>query len=387
MSSAPSLALRSLLTGVLRETGLQSPLQRISGATPPVRALVVAAAAKRAGGTVLLVVLTDADIESTVGDISFFLSVLEGSATAAVERQVLPFPSTQVDPYRGFQPHLKVASARARVLHSLANGSARVIVASAASLLTKVPDPATILLSSCDITPGVDIDPVVLANTLVLGGYEPADPVDAHGEFGRRGGILDVFPAGEELPIRIEFIGDTVESIRRFDPGTQRSVETLDRFGIVPVREGQSDIKSSIFEFLRTRDSQVWVSEPADVHASVAAAWEQIGTSYADALERTKTPTLIAPPTELVLSSDEVAAQLTTAAIVEELAIGDQGSGIGDQGALTVSVQPVASFHGRIPDWIADVKAAQANGDFVVFVSESHGRAERTVELLKDYDL
>ncbi len=111
----------------------------------------------------------------------------------------------------------------------------------------------------------------MLANTLVLGGYEPADPVDAHGEFGRRGGILDVFPAGEELPIRIEFIGDTVESIRRFDPGTQRSVETLDRFGIVPVREGQSEIKSSIFEFLRTRDSQVWVSEPTDVEDHVAA--------------------------------------------------------------------------------------------------------------------
>jgi len=391
MASAPSLALRSLLTGVLRETGLQSPLQRISGATAPVRALAIAAAAKRAGGTVLLVVPTDADIESTVGDISFFLSVLEGSATAAVERQVLPFPSTQVDPYRGFQPHLKVASARARVLHSLANGSARVIVASAVSLLTMVPDPATILLSSCDITPGVDIDPVVLANTLVLGGYEPADPVDAHGEFGRRGGILDVFPAGEELPIRIEFIGDTVESIRRFDPGTQRSVETLDRFGIVPVREGQSEIKSSIFEFLRTRDSQVWVSEPTDVEANLAAGWEQIGASYADALERTKTPTLIKPPTELVLSADEVTAALASAAVVEELEIrdqiGDQGSGLRDQGELAVSVQPAASFHGRIPDWINDVKAAQASGDFVVFVAESHGRAERTVELLKDYDV
>ncbi len=394
MSSAPSLALRSLLTGVLRETGLQSPLKRISGATAPVRALAIAAAAKRAGGTVLLVVPTDADIESTVGDIAFFLSVLEGSATAVVERQVLPFPSTQVDPYRGFQPHLKVASARARVLHSLANGSARVIVGSAASLLAKVPDPATILLSSCDITPGVDIDPVVLANTLVLGGYEPADPVDAHGEFGRRGGILDVFPAGEELPIRIEFIGDTVESIRRFDPGTQRSVETLDRFGIVPVREGQSEIKSSIFEFLRTRDSQVWVSEPADVEANVSAGWEQIGTSYADALERTKTPTLIAPPTELVLSADEVMSSLASAAVVEELEIGDQGAGTRDQepgrreqGELAVSVQPAASFHGRIPDWINDVKTAQANGDFVVFVAGSHGRAERTVELLKDYDV
>ena len=52
MASAPSLALRSLLTGVLRETGLQSPLQRLSGATPPVRALAVAAAAKRLSGEI-----------------------------------------------------------------------------------------------------------------------------------------------------------------------------------------------------------------------------------------------------------------------------------------------------------------------------------------------
>ena len=126
MSTAPSLALRSLLNSVLREAGLISPLQRISGATSPVRALAVASAAKRLGEhTILLVVPTDADIESTVGDISLFLSVLEGSAATVVERQVLPFPSTQVDPYRGFQPHLKVASARARALHALATNTAR----------------------------------------------------------------------------------------------------------------------------------------------------------------------------------------------------------------------------------------------------------------------
>ena len=123
----------------------------------------------------------------------------------------------------------------------------------------------------------------------MLGGYEPADPVDAHGEFGRRGGIFDVFPAGEELPIRIEFIGDTVESIRRFDPGTQRSVETLDRFGIVPVREPVrvgNLYSRHLFQFLRTRDAQVWVSEPTDVESHVKTAWEQIATSYSDAVER-----------------------------------------------------------------------------------------------------
>src|SRR6185436_20930156 len=54
---------------------------------------------------------------------------------------------------------------------------------------------------------------------------------------------------------------------------------------------------------------------------------------------------------------------------------------------LPLSVQPTATFHGRIPDWINDVKTAQANGDHVVFVASSHGRAERTVELLKDYDV
>jgi len=394
MASAPSLALRSLLTGVLRETGLLSPLQRISGATSPVRALAVASAAKRLGEhTILLVVPTDGDIESTVGDISFFLSVLEGSAATVVERQVLPFPSTQVDPYRGFQPHLKVASARARVLHALATNTARVVVASAAALLTKLPEPASILLSSCEIKPGIDIDPHELANTLVLGGYEPADPVDAHGEFARRGGIFDVFPAGEELPIRIEFVGDTVESIRRFDPGTQRSIETLDRFGIIPVRingdlsPGQARLQANLFQFLRTRDAQLWVSEPTDVENHIKTTWEQIDSSYTDAVERSKGLEPL-QPTDLIVTEEEIAAELATAVILEELAIGSGGSEDPPlRSALDLSVQPTGIFHGRIPDWVSDVKAAQANGDHVIFVAGSHGRAERTVELLKDYDV
>ena len=401
MSSAPSLALRSLLISVLGRSGLASPTRRVSGVTPPVRAMAVAAAARGLpDGVVLHVVPKDADIESAVSDIRFFLGALEGSADTVVEQQVLPFPSPQVDPYRGFQPHLKVASARARGLHALATSTlrspgvsggrlTRVIVASAAALLTRLPDPAALLLASYEITPGIDIDPHALANTLVAGGYEPADPVDAHGEFARRGGILDVFPAGEELPIRIEFIGDTVESIRRFDPGTQRSVETLDRFGLVPVREGSGPgtVTSDLFQYLSTHKSQVWLSEPSDVQQQIEAAWAQLQTSYADASERQKGAPK-APPAELMLSWAEVDAALQGATVVEELGIGDQESGTGDRGAGTeLSVQPVASFHGRIADWVADVKAALERGDRVVFVAGTHGRAERTVELLRDYDV
>jgi len=398
MSSAPSLALRSLLISVLGQSGLNTPTRRVSGATPPVRALAVAAAARGLrDGVALLVVPTDADIDTAVSDIRFFLGALEGTADAVIEQQVLPFPSPQVDPYRGFQPHLKVASSRARVLHALVTSKVRVIVSSATGLLTKLPEPASLLLASYDITPGIDIDPQALANTLVAGGYEPADPVDAHGEFARRGGILDIFPAGEELPVRIEFIGDTVESIRRFDPGTQRSVETLDRFGLIPVRETTPSgdkpsglsISSTIFDYLRVvRAHTIVVSEPADVQKQIETAWEQIQTSYADAVERGAkgAAMLKAKPSELMLSLAEVENGLQGATIVEELEL-DDASGESKDSPVHLAVQPVSSFHGRIADWVADVRAALERADRVVFVAGTHGRAERTVELLRDYDV
>src|SRR5262245_57265917 len=209
MSGTPSLTLRSLLIKVLGSTGLSTRVPRITGPTPPVRTLAIASAAHTLGkGIVLFVVPTDADIDPAVNDVRFFLSGLEGLAEAVAEQQVLPFPSPQVDPYRGFLPHLKVASARARALHALAAGTARVVVASASALLPRVPDPVAVFLGSCEVTPGIDLDPQRVTQVLAAGGYEPADPVDAHGEFFRRGGILDVFPPGEELPIRVEFVGD-----------------------------------------------------------------------------------------------------------------------------------------------------------------------------------
>ncbi len=86
-----------------------------------------------------------------------------------------------------------------------------------------------------------------------------------------------------------------------------------------------------------------------------------------------------APPAELMLTREEIDRQLADATILEELGL--------DEGASTVSAQPVASFHGRIADWVADVRDAQQRGDLVVFVAGTHGRAERTVELLRDYDV
>ena len=120
----------------------------------------------------------------------------------------------------------------------------------------------------------------------------------------------------------------------------------------------------------------------------IEAAWEQIGTSSRDASSGTKGRRTTAP-TSFLVTDDEISRCArrrhgrSRSSTIEDPGSGDRESGT----SWLLSVQPTAIFHGRIPIWVNDVKTAQANGDRVVFVAGSHGRAERTVELLQDYDV
>jgi transcription-repair coupling factor (superfamily II helicase) len=359
---------------------------------PPAKALAVAAVAHRgAESVVAYVVPGEADVEVAVADVRFFLAALEGMSDAAADAAVLPFPSYEVDPYRGMAPHFQVTSARARALHAAALGTARVIVASAHALLPRLAAPESILATSVDLRPGSEIDPLVLTDVLAEGGYERQDPVDEHGEFSLRGGILDVFPAGEPAPIRIEFVGDTVESIRRFDPGTQRSIATLDQFQIVPVREPQSEpgtpvLPASVFDYLRaSRPMRIVVSEPDDVRARIEKWIDQLGASFEERVAEKAVAGERRAPTELMLGWNDVAPHLEAAARLETLAIGTLDED--EPGAAHVATQPVQEFHGRIADWVADLRQARDRGDTILFVASTHGRAERTVELLREYEI
>ena len=77
-----------------------------------------------------------------------------------------------------------------------------------------------------------------LLDLLVGTGYEPESLVIEPGQFSRRGGILDLWPPAEPLPVRVEFFGDDIESMRAFDPGSQRSTRPLDHLRLTPSREG-----------------------------------------------------------------------------------------------------------------------------------------------------
>ncbi|HSK08983.1 MAG TPA: transcription-repair coupling factor, partial [Vicinamibacterales bacterium] len=242
-----SLTLQALLkTAIARAHLGDQGVPRVSGLTPAAQAFYLAAVATRhapaarpgiRGKTVVVLVPSDADAEQMTADIRFFLAAMEGLSDTGVQEAVLPFPSHEVDPYRGLSPHMSVLSARTRALHGIATGTARLVVASATALLPKVSSPDRLLAASIGLQAGEDIDPQALAAKLVDAGFTREDPVDQHGEFCVRGGVVDVFPAGSERPIRLDFIGDTIESIRQYDPATQRSIGEVAQATVLPLRE------------------------------------------------------------------------------------------------------------------------------------------------------
>ncbi|MGH9309702.1 MAG: DEAD/DEAH box helicase, partial [Vicinamibacterales bacterium] len=389
--TSSSLTLRALLKTAAGRLGVGASVSRVSGLTPAAKAMFAAATATRT--RTILVVPTDADVERTTDDARFFFSALEGVSDAEVERVVLPFPSHEIDPYRGLAPHFDIASARARALHALASTShpARLIVASAAALLPRVSAPGRLSGVSLTLLPGQEISPVDLGDLLTAAGYTRQDPVDESGEFCIRGGVVDFYPAGAKQPVRLEFIGDTIESIRAYDPATQRSIASLDQASIAPLQEliaerpdddSSRDRSATIFDYLRLGQRPViLVSEPDEVRAHGEKLTRQIHASYEEAIVKAGRAE---PPASLVIEWDEVDGALADAVHLETLEI----SGEEDSGSrVHVSCQPAMEFGGRVQDWVGEIRRGREQGDTIIFIANSAGRAERTIELLADYDV
>jgi transcription-repair coupling factor (superfamily II helicase) len=383
VTTSTSLNLRALLKTAITRSGMGAPAQVVSGLTPSAKALFVAGAAQaRPNGVVLYIVPTDADLEETCADVSFFLAALEGFAPAAAERAVLAFPSHEVDPYRGLSPHIGVTSARARALHAIAQGTARVVIASAAALLPRVTAPERLLAAALELKPGQDISPTDLAELLVDAGFTREDPADEQGEFAARGGIVDIFPAGESHPVRLEFIGDTIETLRTYDPSTQRSILPIDQVAIVPLRDVlQDDRRATLFDYLsHANESQVVVSERDEVETHITKRLEQLQQSYETVVGAAAAPAeLVASPSELFASGDLIESRLSHATQLAQLGL--------EAGAHGVRCQPAVEMKGRVADWVADIRRLREEGETTLFVAATHGRADRTIELLKEYDV
>jgi len=188
----------------------------------------------------------------------FCLLLTEGSASAerlseelrffAPDVPVLHFPDWETLPYDVFSPHQDIISQRLAALYRLPQTQSGVLVVPIATALQRLAPPSFLLGQSLLLDVGQKLDRETMRLRLAAAGYRQVDNVYEHGEFAVRGAILDLFPMGSHLPLRIDLFDDEIESLRRFDPQTQRTLDKVEKIELLPAREFPLD-KDSISAF------------------------------------------------------------------------------------------------------------------------------------------
>jgi transcription-repair coupling factor (superfamily II helicase) len=189
---------------------------------------------------------SDAPMIHVARDDARLARMADALAFFAPERPVLRFPAWDCLPYDRVSPNPAIVSERIATLARLAAGGLGqgVVLTTVNALVQRVPPRGMFRGSSLSLKPGGVVQPEVLATYLEAHGYARAATVMEPGEFAMRGGIVDLFPAGEPEPIRLDLFGDSIESMRRFDPNTQRSGEAVKGLELHPVSEVPLDPES-----------------------------------------------------------------------------------------------------------------------------------------------
>ncbi|MCW3473858.1 transcription-repair coupling factor [Limobrevibacterium gyesilva] len=203
-------------------------------------AVLLARRAAEHDGPLLHATRDDARMARLAEALSFF----------APDIEVLRVPAWDCLPYDRVSPNPELVSERIATLTRLLEKSAgkRIVLTTVNALVQRVPPRHVFQGSSRALAVGGTVQPEDLARFLEANGYGRAGTVMEPGEYAVRGGIIDIFPAGAADPVRLDLFGDTIETIRSFDPATQRSAATLDRFVLRPVSEVFLD-KASIARF------------------------------------------------------------------------------------------------------------------------------------------
>src|SRR5277367_1200736 len=191
-------------------------------------ALCIAEAARSAPGPIIVIAQSTREAESLGDEIRFFS---DGGPPVRV------FPDLETLPYDSFSAHPDITSARLATLAELPRARKGVWLVAIDTLLQRLAPRSYVEAYSLKVHVGETLDLEALRAQLALAGYAAVTQVVAHGEFAVRGSLIDVFPMGSETPYRIDMLDRDVDSIRRFDPDTQRSLDKLDRIQLLPARE------------------------------------------------------------------------------------------------------------------------------------------------------
>jgi len=277
-NAPPAVNLRAL-PDLLRSATGWAPLQAalaaghsgtIDGAWGSSAAVATAAVAAETLGTVLVVVPNPNDPGPWAEDLFSF--------TGARPPIFEAWETWPVPPHKGKLD--SITTARLRVLQDLTRTPPKLLVASIAAVCQPVPLRADLAARRRQLAPADTVDPIELVEWLVANGYKRVDAVEYPGEFSRRGGICDIFPPDRPDPVRLEFFGDELESIRTFATASQRSLEKLPVVSLMPAainREAARGLSENGFltDYLPP-NSRVVLVEPADLKEQVKYFFDRV---------------------------------------------------------------------------------------------------------------
>ena len=222
---------------------------------------------------------------------------------------VRSFPDWETLPYDIFSPHQDIISERLATLHQLPNMSRGILVVPISTLLSRIAPRAYLEPNSFLLAPGERLDIDQMRQRFERAGYRAVGQVMEHGEFAVRGSLLDVYPMGGRTPFRIDLFDDEVDSIREFDPETQRSEQTVEQIRVLPAREFPLD-EEGIAHF-RQRWRAAFEGDPRGcrIYRDVSEGHASAGIEYYLPLffEHTETLFQFLPDNTLVLEMDRIA--------------------------------------------------------------------------------
>ena len=410
---------------VRRHLSLGSGRRRVSGLTATARALYLPLMARAAKQPVIVIVADNKAAEALEP-----LLKAGCELTGAVDpTRVVRFPAHDVLPFENLSPHPDVQEQRAAALWKLSTGAVDILIAPVESAAMKLFDLNYYAGLAVTLKRSEEVDIEVLTTHLASVGYTQMDIVEMPGQFTRRGGILDVYSPDADRPVRIEMFGDEIETIRKFDPETQRSQAGLDETQLLPLTEApltehllaavngrlsrqRVEIENeemateaaaaggvSVFPgwefFTPVAGAErslltllprcaLFVDEPGMVRNQIDRWWNKVELRH----ERSGIGSLIRPE-DIYLRPEVLQASLGAhmGLDLDQLGAIDVLEEDATLGEIELPTRPTLRFHGSIPALTEQLKKLMEAETRIVLAAVHQGDVERLATVLRDYQV
>jgi len=353
----------------------------LSGLTPTAKALYLVLLWQLTERPVVVITDGNQSAENLAELTQTFFDLLV-SRDDAGKPQLLP--ALDVLPGQKLSPHTEIMEERAIGLWRLASGKAPITIAPLGSALLRIHAGDYYQRLALELRTGEELPLETIEAHLRSIGYERREPVEMMGEYSIRGGILDVFAAENARPLRVEFFGDEIESIRRFEVDSQRSVMKLSEALILPLTEQpRSGAPFPGWEFAAALEEprEASLLSLSGKALAVLDEPEQIG-SAADRFSKRLDQAGAAELAEAnFLRWEDLQSQLAhrTRVSLRELDL--------DASAPHIATRPTMAFHGSMQVMVAEAKTMVEQGYRVALFAASNGELERLADILREYSV